>query len=230
MVAEFDQLVTTYPVWAMASALLAGIASSASPCAIAAVPLVVGYVGGYAGGSRWRALGYAAAFVLGMALTFTAAAVAMVTAGAVFCPAGRVWRVGMAALGGVFCGRLLGALCLPGGGKLFSALPPPPRRGGPGAPPPAGLSAGGFAPRWAPGGVGAPSVIGSQSDPQFGVALMFAYAVGHGALLLAAGSSIGFAQWLAHSRLAANAGQIFVRLAGGLLLLYGGWLLWEVWR
>lgn len=50
MVAEFDQLVTTYPVWAMASALLAGIASSASPCAIAAVPLVVGYVGGYAGG------------------------------------------------------------------------------------------------------------------------------------------------------------------------------------
>lgn len=69
MMADFDQLVTTYPVWAMASALLAGIASSASPCAIAAVPLVVGYVGGYAGGSRWRAFGYAAAFVLGMALT-----------------------------------------------------------------------------------------------------------------------------------------------------------------
>ena len=42
MMAEFDQLVTTYPVWAMASAVLAGIASSASPCAIAAVPLVVG--------------------------------------------------------------------------------------------------------------------------------------------------------------------------------------------
>jgi hypothetical protein len=59
---------------------------------------------------------------------------------------------------------------------------------------------------------------------------MFSYAVGHGALLLAAGSSIGFAQWLAHSRLAANTGQIFVRLAGSLLLLYGFWVLWGVWR
>lgn len=230
MMAEFDQLVTTYPIWAMASALLAGIASSASPCAIAAVPLVVGYVGGYAGGSRWRAFGYAAAFVLGMALTFTAAAVAMVTAGAIFGPAGHVWQIVMAALAIVFGGHLLGIWHLPGLGKLSCALPPLRWRGALGAAVAGGLSGVVFAPCATPVLVGILSVIGSQSDPQFGVVLMFAYAVGHGALLLAAGSSIGFAQWLAHSRLAANAGQIFVRLAGGLLLLYGAWLLWEIWR
>lgn len=224
--AEFDHLVTTYPVWAMASALLAGIASSASPCAIAAVPLVVGY----AGGNRWRAFGYAAAFVFGMALTFTAAAVVMVTAGAIFGPDGHVWQIVMAVLAIVFGGHLLGIWHLPGLGKLSCALPPLRWRGALGAAVAGGLSGVVFAPCATPVLVGILSVIGSQSDSHFGVALMFAYAVGHGTLLLAAGSSIGFAQWLAHSRLAANAGQIFVRLGGGLLLLYGVWLLWEVWR
>lgn len=117
---EFDQPVSAYPAWAMASALLAGIASSASPCAIAALPLVIGYVGG----SRWRAFGYAAAFVLGMALTFTAAAVAMVTAGVIFGPAGHVWQVVMAALAIIFGGHLLGVWRLPGLGQLSCALPP----------------------------------------------------------------------------------------------------------
>jgi len=227
---EFDQLVSSYPAWAMASALLAGIASSASPCAIAAVPLVVGYVGGYAGGSRWRAFGYAAAFVFGMALTFTAAAAAMVTAGAIFGPAGQVWQMFMAALAIIFGGHLLGIWRLPGLEKLSCALPPLRWRGALGAAVAGGLSGLVFAPCATPVLVGILSVIGSQSEAQYGIALMFAYALGHGALLLAAGSSIGFAQWLAHSRLAANAGRIFVRLAGGLLLAYGAWLLWEVWR
>lgn len=50
------------------------------------------------------------------------------------------------------------------------------------------------------------SIIGSQGDARYGILLMFAYALGHGALLLA-GSSIGFAQWLARSRLTARSAR-----------------------
>ncbi|MBL0352937.1 MAG: cytochrome c biogenesis CcdA family protein [Candidatus Dechloromonas phosphoritropha] len=225
---ELDLLLASHPALALSSALLAGIASSASPCAIAAVPLVVGYVGGYADANRWRAFGYTLAFVLGMALTFTAAAVVMVTAGAIFGPSGPTWQIAMALLAIVFGAHLLGIWRLPGLGQLSCAMPPLRWRGALGAAIAGGLSGVVFVPCATPVLLGILSVIGSQSEPTFGVLLMFAYAVGHGALLLAAGSSIGFAQWLARSRLAAGVGKTFVRLAGGLLLAYGAYLLWEV--
>ena len=49
---EASELLHSYPTVAAVTALLAGVASSVSPCTVAAVPLVVGYVGGYADGSR----------------------------------------------------------------------------------------------------------------------------------------------------------------------------------
>jgi len=89
---ESEALIATYPVAAAATALLAGVASSVSPCTVAAVPLVIGYVGGYADGSRRRAFLYAAAFVLGLALAFTGVGLAIALAGAMFLPAGGIWR------------------------------------------------------------------------------------------------------------------------------------------
>ena len=68
---ETSTLLQSYPAAAAGTALLAGIASSVSPCTVAAVPLVVGYIGGYADGSRRLALLYAGAFVLGLSLVFT---------------------------------------------------------------------------------------------------------------------------------------------------------------
>jgi hypothetical protein len=91
-VIESETLIATYPVAAAATALPAGLASSISPCTAAAVPLVVGYVGGYADGSRRRAFLYAAAFVLGLALAFTGVGLAIALAGAILLPAGGLWR------------------------------------------------------------------------------------------------------------------------------------------
>lgn len=61
---------------------------------------------------------------------------------------------------------------------------------------------------------------------------MFLYSLGHGALLLAAGSAAGFAQWVASSRRGGPINWIFTRLAGALLVGYAlclaaamkGWL------
>jgi cytochrome c biogenesis protein CcdA len=226
---ELEALLAASPMFALAAAFLAGIASSASPCAIAAVPLVVGYVGGYAGDNRWRAFLYSSAFVLGMAVTFTAAGVAVAAAGA-WLGSGLWWQGGMALLAIVFGGHLLGVWKVPGLGGLSCSTSSSPRWRGAGAlgAAIAGALAGvAFAPCATPVLAGILAIVGSQGDIIFGTTLMFLYAIGHGALLLAAGSSVALAQKLARSRLA-KAGEIFLKLAGALLLGYGVYLVWTL--
>lgn len=72
--------------------------------------------------------------------------------------------------------------------------------------------------------VGIPALIGNQQDVLFGTLLMFLYSIGHGALLLAAGTSIGFAHWLARARWASRVNRLFSRLAGALLVVYAAYL------
>lgn len=225
---DLQQIIQLYPAAALSMAFIAGLASSASPCAIAAVPLVVGYVGGYAGGSRQRAFSYSLAFVLGMAASFTAAAAVMVLASQLLSFLGPGWQWLMAGLAIVFGGHLLGLWSLPFFTSSHCGSPQPALRGVLGAAIAGALSGIVFSPCATPVLAGILSVIGSQEDARYGILLMFAYAIGHGALLLAAGSSIGFAQWLARSRLTANIGQGFMRLAGLLLLGYGLYLIWEL--
>ena len=76
--------------------------------------------------------------------------------------------------------------------------------------------------------VGILALIGNQRDVLFGTLLMFLYSLGHGALLLAAGSSVGFAQWVASSRWAGRINWAFTRLAGALLVGYALYLAAEM--
>lgn len=69
---NIEQIITLYPLVAFGAVFLAGMLSSASPCVLATIPLVVGFVGGYADGDRLRAFRYSLAFILGLSLTFTA--------------------------------------------------------------------------------------------------------------------------------------------------------------
>jgi len=89
---ESEALIATYPVAAAATAFLAGLASSASPCTVAAMPLVIGYVGGYADGNHRRAFLFSVAFVLGLSLTFTGVGLAIALASAHFLPMGALWK------------------------------------------------------------------------------------------------------------------------------------------
>jgi cytochrome c-type biogenesis protein len=102
---ESETLIAAYPVAAAATALVAGVASSLSPCTVAAVPLVVGYVGGYADGSRRRAFLFSGVFVLGLALAFTG-----ILSGVVFAPCSTPVMVGILALIGNQQDVLFGAL------------------------------------------------------------------------------------------------------------------------
>ena len=219
------------PMLAIAAAFLAGVASSASPCAIAAMPLVVGYVGGYAGDDRRRAFLYASAFVLGMAVTFTAAGVAAAVVGALFGASSIYWQGLMALLAIAFGGHLLGLWAVPGlGGMACPAAAGPRWRGATGAVAAGALAGVAFAPCATPMLAGILAVVGSQGDIVFGTTLLFLYAVGHGALLLAAGSSVSLARRLLLQSRLAQAGKIMLRLAGGLLAGYGLYLAWGLSR
>ena len=55
---NIEQIVTTWPLLAFGAVFLAGVVSSASPCVLVTIPLVVGFVGGYSDGDRWKAFRY----------------------------------------------------------------------------------------------------------------------------------------------------------------------------
>ena len=63
---NIEQIVAAYPFLAFGAVFLAGVISSASPCVLATIPLVIGFVGGYADGDRKKAFLYSVAFVLGL--------------------------------------------------------------------------------------------------------------------------------------------------------------------
>lgn len=226
-----EALIAAYPMAAAATALLAGLASSASPCTVAAMPLVVGYVGGYGDGSRGRAFFYAGAFVLGLSLAFTGLGLAIALAGAYFLPTGGLWRVILITLALVAGGSLLAGRALPGMRSAqcgANGHTPNHWKGALGAFATGALSGIVFAPCATPIMVGILALIGNQQDVMFGTALMFLYSLGHGALLLAAGSSVGFAQWLARSRWAGRVNWLFTRFAGVLLVGYAIYLAAEM--
>jgi cytochrome c biogenesis protein CcdA len=105
---NFEQVVAAYPLLAFAAVFLAGVLSSASPCVLTTIPLVVGFVGGYSEGDRGRAFRYSLAFVFGLSLTFTAFGAAAGLLGTMFGNLGGPWYLlaGLTAL--AMGGQLMG--------------------------------------------------------------------------------------------------------------------------
>src|SRR5512135_2000500 len=56
---------------AFLAVFIGGLISAASPCVLAAIPLVIGYVGGYSEGNKGRAALFSLTFVVGLSITFT---------------------------------------------------------------------------------------------------------------------------------------------------------------
>src|SRR5665647_407017 len=105
---NIEQIVAAYPLLAFGAVFLAGVLSSASPCVLATIPLVVGFVGGYADGDRRKAFRYSLAFVLGLALTFTAFGAAAGLLGTIFGSLGGWWYVVAGIVALVMGGQMIG--------------------------------------------------------------------------------------------------------------------------
>ncbi len=74
-------------------ALIAGVLTAFTPCALSTIPLVIGYVGGTAGGNTKKAFRLSLAFALGMAVTYTALGIAASIFGKMMGFAGKGWYI-----------------------------------------------------------------------------------------------------------------------------------------
>ncbi|MGI5840374.1 MAG: cytochrome c biogenesis CcdA family protein [bacterium] len=162
----------------------AGVITSLSPCLLAVLPAIVGYIGGY-GTTRQRGLLLSTAFVFGTAVTFAGLGIAAALLGGLFGPVGRSWQYLLAAVSFGMGLNLLGFL--PFHFPTLTRLPEI-RRGAGGA----------FVLGLLFGLVASPcatpvlavliAFASSRGKAFFGGLLLFVYGLGHGIPLLLAGT------------------------------------------
>jgi len=219
-----EHIVAVYPALAFGVVFLAGVLSSASPCVLATIPLVVGYVGGYADGNRGKAFRYSLAFVIGLSLTFTAFGAAAGLFGTMFGTLGGWWYAiaGIVAL--VMGGQMMGLYEL----RLPIRHDYKPKRGG---------MIGSFLLGLFFGVVSSPcatpvlvvllTVVATKGKVLYGIALLFTYAIGHCLLMLVAGTFTGFIESFIMTKGIANI-SLWTKRCGGLIVaIVGAYLVWS---
>jgi len=200
---------------------VAGLISASSPCILAAIPLIIGYVGGYSNGNRARAALFSAIFVLGLSLTFTLLGAAASSIGQLLGFLGVWLDYGFAAIAIIMGLHLLGAITVP---LPFQKTRQIERRGLFGA----------FLLGVLTGSVSTPcatpvlavilAYVSTEGDLYYGGALLFIYAVGHCALIFVAGLSVGIAESLISSKGLKNFSLYSKKISGLVLLLSGIYL------
>jgi cytochrome c biogenesis protein CcdA len=221
---NIEQLVSTYPLLAFGAVFLAGVLSSASPCVLATIPLVVGYVGGYSDGDRWKAFRYSLSFILGLSLTFTAFGAAAGLLGTMFGTLGGPWQLLAGIIALLMGGQLMGLYEI----RLPLKREFRPKRGG---------LVGSFLLGLFFGVVSSPcatpvlvvllTVVASTGQVLYGTALLFAYAIGHCTLMLCAGTFTGFVEGFVKSRGVVNFSLRARRVSGLVVALAGCWFVWQ---
>lgn len=221
---NIEQIIAAYPLIAFGAVFLGGVLSSASPCVLATIPLVVGFVGGYSEGDRWKAFRYSLTFIMGLSLTFTAFGAAAGLLGTMFGTLGGWWYVAAGVVALVMGGQMMGLYEL----RLPVKRDFKPKRGG---------MAGAFLLGLFFGVVSSPcatpvlvvilTFVASKGQVVYGIALLFTYAIGHCLLMLAAGTFTGFIEAFVKARGVVNFAAWTKRLSGAIVMLVGGWFVWQ---
>lgn len=224
---NIEQIIAAYPLVAFGAVFLAGVMSSASPCVLATVPLVVGFVGGHSDGDRWKAFRYSLAFILGLSLTFTAFGAAAGLLGTIFGTLGGWWYVAAGAV------AVLMGLQMVGLYEIRLPIRPdykPQQRG----------LIGSFLLGLFFGVVSSPcatpvlvvilTFVATKGQVVYGIALLFTYAIGHCLLMLAAGTFTGIIEAFVKDRGVANFALWSKRISGVIVILVGGWFAWHGFR
>ena len=203
---------------------LGGIISSASPCVLAMIPLIIGFVGGYAEGSQKKAIQYSLMFTLGLTITFTILGIIAGALGRLFGDIGSFWYYilpPVAILLGLYLlladrlnlniglpqrfmpkkKALLGAFLI---GLFFGII------ASPCATPVLGVVL---------------TYAATRQDIAYSGGLLLAYALGHWVLVFGAGVSAGFAQKVIGSRGISNFSSYSKKIGGVILMGAGIFLL-----
>ncbi|WP_051463240.1 cytochrome c biogenesis CcdA family protein [Deferrisoma camini] len=216
LLANAQTYIQTNPWLAFVAVFVGGALTASSPCVLAMIPLVIGFVGGYDGISGWkRSFGFSLVFVFGLAVSFTAMGVIAVSLGRLFGDVGEFWPWVIAAVCLAMAAHLwdLWTFSVPEGLARYR-----PRHAGVIGAFTLGLLFGLVsAPCAAPILVVVLTYIASQGNLPYGLALLWTYAVGHCLLIVAAGTSMGVAKQLIRSRGLGRANRVLKRVAGALI-------------
>lgn len=206
-------------------AFVTGIAASFTPCCLSSVPMIVGYVGGYAGDDRRRPLVYSIAYAVGAVITLVALGLAFAVVGEFIEGFSRWWFLFLAAV------MVLMALQLWG---VVSILPHrhhhihhSSRRGILGALG-LGMIGGAFSsPCSTPVLIAILAIVSTGGVGILtGTLMLFAYALGHSLLVVAAGVSTGRVVEIVQSAAAEKAGRVFSVASGWLMIAFAAFLVW----
>jgi cytochrome c-type biogenesis protein len=215
------QVMQARPVLAYGASYLGGVIATASPCILASIPLVIGYVGGYAGDSKRQALIYSLTFVVGLALVMTVLGAMAALMGTMFGDVGIYWYFVVAVILMVMGLQLAGIIKLKLGGETQKFLPR--RTGLLGALILGALFGLVLSPCASPVLAVILTLAAVQKEVVYGSTLLFAYALGQGTLIIVAGTFTGVINNFLQSR-GAKAGAVLQQVAGCLLFFAGAYI------
>ncbi len=217
------ELIQTQGWLAFPACFLGGIISSASPCVLAMIPLVIGYIGGYAEGSQKKAVHYSLMFTLGLTITFTVLGIIAGAMGRLFGDVGNFWNYVLPPV------AILLGLYLLFSDKLTFAIGVSQR-----FMPKRKALIGAFLMGLFFGIVASPCATPvlaviltfavAKQNIAYSGGLLLAYALGHWVLVLGAGISAGFAQRVLESRGISNFSTYSKKGAGVILIGVGIYL------
>ncbi len=220
---DIAALLHNSPWLAIVAVFLGGVTTALNPCVLAMVPLLMGVVAGNKETTTLkRSLVFSLFFVLGLAVTFTVLGLISALMGRMFGHIGPFWKY------------LVAAVCFLMGLHLLGLLKWS-------FPVPAGLRVkkqgylGAFLLGLLFGVVSTPcavpilavllAFVAEKGNVLYGGFLLFVYALGHSALVLVAGTSVGAAKSLLESKGLRKAHGILQKAAGVLIIAIGAYLL-----
>lgn len=204
-------------------ALLAGALTSVTPCALSGVPLIIGYVGGVGEKNTKKAFTYSVIFSLGTAVTFVLLGILASSLSILMGKYMTYWYL--------FLGIIMVLMALQTW-EIFNLIPSASllgknkKKGAVGAFL-AGILAGIFSsPCSTPVLVALLAIIGGSGNLLYGIVLMLLYSVGHSALVMVAGTSVGFVQRINTSEKYKKAATVIKAVMGAAILLIGFYMFW----
>ncbi len=199
-------------------ALLAGVLTSFTPCALSSVPIIVGYVGGTGEKTTKRAFALSLTFAIGSAITFTILGIVATTAGTLIGTTSTWWYI--------FLGVLMLLMALQTFG-LYEIIPSSylisksKKKGFIGALI-AGVLGGVFSsPCSTPVLIALLAVVAGSGNFAFGILLLLLYSIGHGILAVICGTWVGFVQKLTQNEKYGRLSNILKIIMGVLMSLIG---------
>ena len=222
---DIGQLIQHNPWLAILAVFIGGATTASNPCVLAMIPLLMSIVAGAEATSIKRVLGFSVLFVLGLSVTFTILGLISALMGRMLGDVGTFWKYLVSGVCLVMGLHLLGLL------KFNFNLPQAAnvRRGGP---------VGAFLLGLLFGVVSTPcavpilavllAYVGSRGNVLYGGFLLLIYALGHSALILVAGTSMGAAKKLIESKGLRKTNWAIQKIAGVIVILVGAYFLFRL--